>query len=280
MGHDLDSALLRSFVATARVGAISRAAAALNRTQPAVSQHLKRLEEQLGTKLFLRTSAGVSLTPNGERAVLIAARILDLIDGLGASTNSGPGRTKMRIGLPEEFVGEKTLQALTDLALIHSSAVLEFVTCPCAEFASSESGRRFDFWVSDPRLHPDLTPLHEKAVELDWMAVRTEAFVGATIPILLWKQPCAWRNAVVQALEEASVAWRCGYEASQVAALQTAAREGLGVMIAPKGLRIPGLVSYRSPVLPAAPSVSMALYGRSDMAHVSAGIWRVVTRNL
>lgn len=55
------------FVSVADSGSITRAAEELNLAKSAVSQNLKRLEEQLGVKLATRTTRRLSLTPAGER---------------------------------------------------------------------------------------------------------------------------------------------------------------------------------------------------------------------
>lgn len=54
------------FYYVAEYKSLTHAAAALAISQPAVSQSMKLLEESLNTKLFLRTSRGVRLTPEGE----------------------------------------------------------------------------------------------------------------------------------------------------------------------------------------------------------------------
>ena len=55
----------RIFYEVARCGNISRAAKELYISQPAISKALGKLEESLGTRLFLRNSRGVQLTPEG-----------------------------------------------------------------------------------------------------------------------------------------------------------------------------------------------------------------------
>ncbi|UXH40066.1 MULTISPECIES: choline sulfate utilization transcriptional regulator [Pseudomonas] len=60
----LDS--LRVFEAAARLRSFTAAALALGTTQPAVSQQIKRLEEQLGTRLFDRIYRGIELTEAGQ----------------------------------------------------------------------------------------------------------------------------------------------------------------------------------------------------------------------
>src|SRR3954463_11348311 len=62
----LDLKLLTTFREVAVRRSFSDAAAVLSFTQPAVSQHIGRLEDALGTRLLERDARGVSLTPSGE----------------------------------------------------------------------------------------------------------------------------------------------------------------------------------------------------------------------
>lgn len=75
---------LRSFVAVAQTGNLTQAAKRLYTTPPAISAHIKTLEEELSTPLFIRSSKGISLTDKGQ-ALLIKAKItldsaLDLVN--------------------------------------------------------------------------------------------------------------------------------------------------------------------------------------------------------
>ena len=56
----------RIFYAVANTGNISKAAKELYISQPAISKSIQKLEENIGIKLFDRSSRGVSLTPEGE----------------------------------------------------------------------------------------------------------------------------------------------------------------------------------------------------------------------
>ena len=60
MNIPLDSDLLRTFLAVASAGNVTRAADKVGRTQSAVSIQIKRLEETLGESLFERGSRGVA----------------------------------------------------------------------------------------------------------------------------------------------------------------------------------------------------------------------------
>lgn len=61
----LDIRTLEYFLAVAREENITRAAKALNMTQPPLSREIKALEEELGKQLFVRGSRKVTLTEEG-----------------------------------------------------------------------------------------------------------------------------------------------------------------------------------------------------------------------
>ena len=71
--RDFDLNLLRVFIVVADAGSVTRAAATLYLTQPAVSAALKRLGDAVGAELFVRHARGVSLTSRGAQ-LLEAAR--------------------------------------------------------------------------------------------------------------------------------------------------------------------------------------------------------------
>ena len=70
-------AQLKAFHAVAVHGGFSRAAEALALTQPAVSDHVRKLEESYGVQLFTRAPSGVSLTGMGRKLFAIAERLFE-----------------------------------------------------------------------------------------------------------------------------------------------------------------------------------------------------------
>ena len=70
----------RVFDAVAREGSITRAAGVLFITQPAVSQCIRQLEQELGVALFARTSRGVRLTAEGRALHDYVSRGIDTIE--------------------------------------------------------------------------------------------------------------------------------------------------------------------------------------------------------
>lgn len=92
---------LKSFITVADTGNLTQAAERLFTSQPAVSAHIKALEEQLEIKLFDRTPKGMRLTDNGitlrEKAQLVLNASNDL--KLKAQTLQGILTGQAKIGL-------------------------------------------------------------------------------------------------------------------------------------------------------------------------------------
>lgn len=104
----MDLTLLRAFVAVAREGNLTRAAAQLHLTQPAVSLQIKNLQDLLGIALFVRTSRGLVLTRDGQALLPHAERALDAAADVkrAAAALRHEVRGRLRIGtiLDPEFL--------------------------------------------------------------------------------------------------------------------------------------------------------------------------------
>jgi DNA-binding transcriptional LysR family regulator len=72
-------AQIETFLTVAETKSMTRAAERLRVAQPALSRQIKSLEEELGARLFARTSRGMALLPEGEVFLEHARRILDEI---------------------------------------------------------------------------------------------------------------------------------------------------------------------------------------------------------
>ncbi|HBM62280.1 LysR family transcriptional regulator [Salipiger marinus] len=102
--RNLDLTTLRSFVAVADAGGVTRAAGFLNLTQSAVSMQLKRLEDGLGLALLDRSGRGVALTPAGEQLLKYARRMVDLNDEIYARLTRQDWEGEIVLGVPHDIV--------------------------------------------------------------------------------------------------------------------------------------------------------------------------------
>ncbi|WP_026616461.1 LysR family transcriptional regulator [Ensifer aridi] len=119
MSLPLDSDLLRTFLAVADTGNLTRAADAVRRTQSAVSMQIRKLENQIGLPLFERHSRGVVLTAQGRRLVDNARRIVALLDDTAAAMRLPALDGSVRIGISEEYINSTLPKALGAFAAVH-----------------------------------------------------------------------------------------------------------------------------------------------------------------
>jgi len=109
----VDLRQLQQFVALAETGNFHRAAERLHMAQPPLSISIRKLEDSLGTPLFVRTSRGVRLTQAGEAALHDARRALfHAAQARAAAVAAAHGeRGALRVG----FVGSATYALLPRL---------------------------------------------------------------------------------------------------------------------------------------------------------------------
>lgn len=82
-------AQIRYFIAVAEEGNVGRAARRLRVSQPPLTRQIRSLEEELGARLFSRSSRGVALLPAGDAFLTHARRILAEVDAAVASVRDG-----------------------------------------------------------------------------------------------------------------------------------------------------------------------------------------------
>ena len=87
----MDILRLRSFVMVARLGHLTRAAEKLCLTQPAVTAHIKAIEQELGITLFDRAPGKISLTRHGELLLPEAEHVLTTFEGFSGKARQIKG---------------------------------------------------------------------------------------------------------------------------------------------------------------------------------------------
>lgn len=92
---------LKVFCKVAELGSFSKAGEALYLTQPGVTFHIKMLEEEIGTPLFVRQRSGITLTPAGVTLLKYGKEILDLYEQMEREvhTLTGTVRGNLSIGI-------------------------------------------------------------------------------------------------------------------------------------------------------------------------------------
>ena len=98
----VDARKLRYFVTVAQLGSFSEAARRLHIAQPALSRHVRDIEESLGVALLVRDARGVKLTEEGEQLLAHALDVLHRLESLPRLVGSRSAKItgRVSIGLP------------------------------------------------------------------------------------------------------------------------------------------------------------------------------------
>ncbi len=113
----MDLALLRTFLAVHRAGSLTRAAADLGLSQPAVTAQIRSLEQRAGRELFVRLPRGVQPTPDADELARAVAPHLDALAAVAhdALLTDPAGQGLVRLGCPASLTATLLLPALAPL---------------------------------------------------------------------------------------------------------------------------------------------------------------------
>jgi DNA-binding transcriptional LysR family regulator len=154
---------LRTYVTVAREGSITRAADLLFLSQPAVSAHIKALEDELGLVLFERTARGMSVTGHGTALLAKAEQLLalhqDMLDEARRITGRVSG--KLRLGSNRSTSAQVLGKLLTKLSETYSEVEVALEYGNSAEILRAIRSGTLDagFYTDDGRSDTELAIL-------------------------------------------------------------------------------------------------------------------------
>ena len=151
--------LYRVFVTAARCGSLTKAAEKLYISQPAVSQSVKLLENQLGEKLFRRTARGMELTDCGKMLYKVLARPLEELEnaeGKFSEWRMSPGGT-IRISSSDTYTKYFLMREIEKFHKKHPETSLIVLNATTSETCEMVKSGRADIGivnlpVSDPEI--------------------------------------------------------------------------------------------------------------------------------
>jgi DNA-binding transcriptional LysR family regulator len=229
MHRDIDTALLRAFVAVVETGSVTGAAALLNLTQAAVSQQLKRLEELFGTQLFERQHRRLTLRPDGERLLAHAHKLIALNDAVFSAMSAPAYEGEVRLGVPHDIVGPYLPPILRrfDQAWPRVRVSLKCTTTPQL-IALLRKGEVDITLTTEQRCGTGGKTLLED--ELVWAgASNGSAHERDPLPVSLGDEKCEFRPVVLRALRSAGRDWRPVCEVSSMEPLLASIEADLAI---------------------------------------------------
>lgn len=261
MPREIDLSLLRAFVAVAQTRNMTVAGRHLNLTQAAVSQQIKRLEEQFDQELFDRRQRGLRLTHSGERLVSYAERILSQNDEIWGVMTAPAYDGKVRLGVPHDIVGPFMPPILRNFAMSWPQVEVELVCTISSELLQDLAEGEIDLTLTTEASTGKGGELL-LADQLVWVGGPAgTAHERTPLPLSLGDDHCAFRAAAARVLASVGRDWRSACAVGNMSALTAAVEADLAVapllsQTVPDNLEILGPESG----LPSLPTYYINLY--------------------
>lgn len=238
MTRILDLELLHTLVVVADAGSLSAAAPRLYRSQSAISEQVRKLEQMCGAVLLLRGKAGIRLTTAGERLVGHAQRLLSLSDAAWREMQGAQLTGDLRLAITDYFRPHALPIILRRLREQFPQLRLHVDIRKSAWIEEQANAASFDIGVSMTILHrnrlPDGAPpgrIPLRREPLHWIADKSFALAQpvGTLPLLVLPESCSLQRFAVHALDVHGTAYRIEHTASDIGGLHLALAAGLGV---------------------------------------------------
>ncbi len=228
MSRNLDIDQIRTFVAVADSGSMTVAANLLHMTQGAVSQRVKRLEDELDCLLFVRKTRRLELTRHGEQFLVKARQLLRLNDEIWTDMTGRSLHGSLRVGVPYDLV-TPLAPVMKAFAEAHPKVEISLVCVASAELSEAVNGGRLDVALVEYVASEAIGEVI-RVEPLVWVTANgSDASRKRPLPVSMVDERCAFRPVVLGALADEGIAWRTVFESGNVEATAATVQAGLAV---------------------------------------------------
>ena len=268
--RNLDVTTLRSFVAVADLGGVTRAAGFLHLTQSAVSMQLKRLEEVLGAELLDRSGRSIALTASGEQVLVYARRMVALNDEVVGRLTDQAYEGEIVLGVPHDIVYPAIPQVLKQFHAAFPRVKVQLVSSYTSALKEKFGRGECDLILTtEAALEPGAETLCSKP--LKWIGAPGGAAWRQTPLKLAFGRKCTFRPKVLAALDEAGISWDVIVETESDRTIEATVSADLAVHTMIEGTEPPHLERIdHGGALPDLPLQLINLYGaqsRNGLVH-------------
>lgn len=261
---DLELDLLRAFIAVAETGSFTAAAPVIARSQSAVSQKIIRLEEVLGFRVFERSSRALTLTPDGERLLMGARKMMVHFDTFIREIKEPATVNLLRLGISENLVPTQLPKLLSRFCKLYPDIQLELTTGLSHDLLADYENGQLDVVIAKRKISPNAQRGRVIWREpLVWIAARDyEIDASKPVRLVMMRPPCAYRAIMIEALATVRREWTSACLANNLIGVQAAVVGGLGITALGTSFLQEGMrILEPSEKLPTLPSTEVAVMG-------------------
>ncbi|MEJ6401389.1 LysR family transcriptional regulator [Yoonia sp. 2307UL14-13] len=226
--RNLDMTALRSFVAVAETGGVTKAAGSLNLTQSAVSMQLKRLEEMLDIALLDRSARQIGLTPQGEQLLSYARRIVTLNDEVYGKLTATAFEGEVTLGVPHDIVYPVIPRVMQRFAAAYPRVRIHLVSSYTRKLIDDLNRGQIDIILTT---EDSVGTGGETLVKLPlvWVGAPGGQIWKQRPLRLAYEQRCIFRQYVQRRLDDAGIPWEMVVDSNSTRTIEATVSADLAV---------------------------------------------------
>ena len=246
---------LRALISIVDLGGFQDASRQMHRTQSAVTQSLRKLEEILGCRLLERRQGHlVGLTTEGERFVPVAREILGRVSDALTIFQRPELSGRIALGVPDDFRITDLHEAISRCLHVNRNLRIEVTSALSAELFKLINRGHLDMVIlketsADQRANTEdvgrgskgkpsgsvrLASRMLSAEPLHWVCSRRIAFADLPeIPLVAFPDGCAYRRAALAVLAAQGKTTFFSYTSASYENIRSAISAGLGIAALP-----------------------------------------------
>jgi DNA-binding transcriptional LysR family regulator len=223
--------VIRSFVAIADTGNLTRAAERLGLSQPAITAQMKKMQVLVGGPVLSKTAAGMVISELGKLLLSPARRILDNQDQILTIVGGGPDAS-LRVGVSALMLptllatGFRPTDQRMSLFAEHSREIRKGVVEGYIDIGCVFTSSRDESDIAD-------LIVERESIPMVWVKSRDFTLSpGEAIPIISLPED----DYIIRPLQRAQTVYRIAMRSADMYARLAAIRGGVGIGAAPPGI--------------------------------------------
>ena len=224
---DIDS--LRSFLAFVETGSFTRAAKQICRTQSAFSAQMRKLEEEVGSELFVRDGRNLALSEAGINLINYASDLIERHDSALADLKKYKNKQPLRLGCPEDYNDKVLPKVIESLMMAKPACSIQIFNEPSSVLRS---------WLDNGKLDAAIVTRHSNSEEGYWITSDQGVWIGANpdsgkhkdvLSLALFQSDCRYHAAAIDGLNKRGIPFRLIACSNTSSAQRAIVRQGLGI---------------------------------------------------
>lgn len=257
---------LRTLVTIIDVGGFAKAGEVLARSQPAISLQIKKLEEQLGKRLFEKVGQRQLANQDGQNLYKYAREMLAINDDVFRQFEQTSLSGRLRLGIPSEFATTLLPSIVGEFSKLYPDVALEVTSALSRNLLGEAHRQSFDLVMA--LVNPEQETQGEVVLEDDlvWVGDKSKPLPHNNLSLVLAPDGCVYRSRVIEQLKQQTTAWRISYTNADLYGLIAAIKQGLGVTALARTSRPSELDIIRHRNLPDLGKIKICLFNQ-DTQH-------------